>query len=448
MRIELNSGGLSGGSSVAVMQENLRGLAKSSEWLLAAFNNLKQYTCNINGGVGVLQDALSGIEARISNDEIRSENLKQTETQVNAFIQQVHTTDRNIAGIVVQNQDEFYEVNPWAKPAPQISNEAWIDDAVDWVKQTGGNIKDGIDKIRGMIQEFYNYAKGKFEEFREKFEYWWNDRTKITPIHIEDLVFDQETYDAYGGRQHGPKEDIERGDETAIRLYTDIIRENTGRTLSREELLRYLDAVRDEDGNTVVPGLNSEGCEYAAIVNTIFEYYTHRENGAEEFQRKFGFPLRDHQNRLNYNAILVDVYSKYDDPNYTGLTDDRAERSLERYMAEPGKDGHSSVQVDMKINATVTTTNIDNYIRDGKQVIVSAHNFILYTEDGRTIKRPGKGHSMVVTGITEDGRYIVSTWGGKAYIDPKDCGKEIYIEEDNQKIGGKVTLDFNVIEYK
>ncbi|MBR3630055.1 MAG: hypothetical protein IKN55_06245 [Oscillospiraceae bacterium] len=445
MRIELNSGGLFGGSSVAEMQDHLGTLTKGSEAMLFAFNNLKRFTYNINGGVGILQDALGGIEARISVDESRAANLKQTGTQVDAFIRQVRTTDSGVAELVVQNQDAFYEVNAWARPAAEASNKSWFDEAKEWVGQKIDQIKDGINKIKEKIKEIYNTIKEKLGEYWEKFKYWWNDHTKITPIHIEDEVYDQETYDAYGGRQHGPVEDVRDGDAEAIKLYTDIIRENTGKVMSEEELKQYLDGVYDENGEATIDGLNSEGCEYTAIVNTIFEYYTHRENGAEEFERKFGFSLRDHKGRLNYNAVLVDVYSKYDDPNFGGLTDKRAEKILEAYMAEPGKDGQSSVNVNMRTNVHITKTNIDNYLRDGKQVIVSAQNVKIYKEDGSVLQNcAGAGHAMVVTGVTEDGRYIVSTWGEKAYLDPKDCGKwnGSFFE------GGFVSMDFNVIEYQ
>ena len=278
----------------------------------------------------------------------------------------------------------------------------------------------------------------------------------ITPISIEDEVYDSNRYtdndvytdDYYGSRQHGPKMDVSSGDKQAIKDYTKIIQDNTGVTLSEQQLLEYLDAkfARDNNGRIKYDsngeafvekvGLNHEGCEYAAIVNTIFEYYIHRENGEQEFYNKFGYPLRYADGNLNYNYILVDVYSKYDDTNFSGLTDQKAEVILESYMSETGKDGNSSVNVDMKTGVHVTVRNIDNYLRSGKQVIMSAQNVIIRDESGNLMQDcAGDGHAMVVTGVTSDGRYIVSTWGMKGYIDPK-----------KQHLNTK--LEFSTIEYQ
>ena len=43
---------------------------------------------------------------------------------------------------------------------------------------------------------------------------------------------------------------------------------------------------------------------------------------------------------------------------------------------------------------------------------------------------------MTVTGVTEDGRYIVSSWGGKYYIDP------------DEMVNSATSYDFVYYKYK
>ena len=57
---------------------------------------------------------------------------------------------------------------------------------------------------------------------------------------------------------------------------------------------------------------------------------------------------------------------------------------------------------------------------------MSAKNFELFNSDNSSAtggERVGTEmrHVMIVTGVTSDGRYIVSTNGGKFYLDPKEC---------------------------
>ncbi len=431
MRIELNSGGFGGISPISNMQENIDSLLQKSETLVSALQSIRSYTYGMNGGVGILQDAVSNLDARLQAEETKKSSLTSTKKKIGSFVEYVVKVDTQVADAVDKNQEEFYNLNPWAKP-PQKEEKEWYEKFWDGVCSIGTSISETAQKAWDGIKSFYSTAKEKLNELFTGFQEWWKDHMTITPVEIKSEVFDDSKDDYYGSRQHGPAVDVKNGDEQTIKDYTDIIRENTGKTLTKDELLKYLDAVykkdkngkiiKDKNGYPIIEkdGLNSEGCEYAAIVNTIFEYYVGRENGEQEFYNKFGYPLRDANGNLNYNYVLVDMYSKYDDPNFGGLTDDRAEKIIESYMGEAGKDGNSKVNVDMETGVPITVTNVDNYLRSGKQVIISTQNVIIRNEDGSELQDCNNaGHSMVVTGVTPDGRYIVSTWGGKGYIDPK-----------------------------
>lgn len=456
MRIELNAGGLGGMASIPSMQTDVSSLLSKSSSLLASFQGVKNFAYNMNGGVGSLENAVNQIESRISFEESRITALQEVNKKSNGFIELAIATDIKVGGLVNKNKNEFYNVNEWAKPPQNSNNKNLIERGIEWLSSAGKAISDTIGKIKDSICGFCKSIKEKMDELMSRFKAWWKDHMTVTPVIIEDEVYDSDNYildgdltnDYYGSRQHGPMKDVAAGDKEAIKIYTDIIKKNTGKELSTEELMIYLDAEcekdangnvkRDQNGHRIVKkeGLNNEGCEYAAIVNTIFEYYIHRENGEQEFYNKFGYPLRDSKENLNYNIILVDMYSKYDDTSYKGLTDKKAEAILEAYMGEAGNDGKSSVNVDMKPGVRITVRNIDNYLNSGKQVIMSAQNVIIRDENGNLIQDcAGGGHAMVVTGVTEDGRYIVSTWGKKGYIDPK-------------KQHLNTSMDFSTIEYK
>ena len=59
----------------------------------------------------------------------------------------------------------------------------------------------------------------------------------------------------------------------------------------------------------------------------------------------------------------------------------------------------------------------------GYTIIVSGDQFNMYNEDGtRTNDAPVGGHAMVVTGVTGDGRLIVSSWGKEYYLNPEESG--------------------------
>ena len=56
----------------------------------------------------------------------------------------------------------------------------------------------------------------------------------------------------------------------------------------------------------------------------------------------------------------------------------------------------------------------------GQNVIIGATDFNLYDEDGIIMRENVGAHAMVLAGTTDDGRYIVSSWGEKYYMNPDE----------------------------
>ena len=111
------------------------------------------------------------------------------------------------------------------------------------------------------------------------------------------------------------------------------------------------------------------------------------------------------------------------------------------------------VKVKTKEYGTLTNNEIKNYLAEGKQVIISSQNVVLYNMDGTLLQNcAGAGHSLSVTGVTSDGRIIVSTWGKKAYVDRSDEGnfqsKTVLDENGNSQVKqGIMSMDFSVVEF-
>lgn len=248
---------------------------------------------------------------------------------------------------------------------------------------------------------------------------------------INSEVFDSEG--GYGGNQGAPANldsDSEEWKELAeiVRTYYP--------DKTDDEIRKYLEK------------MNAEGCGYVALINTILAAYEGRE---AEFERTFGFPMyRDGD--LNFNALLVDFYSSrdnhnmdakgndvfnkyedydgfwkeglkpwYDPDNDTtgwGSTPESREYRLQTYLESKGV----TVYVE---RTNVTPENFAEISKDS-YVEIRLSEFTLYDESGFG-KHYDSGHAMIITGTTEDGRYIVSSWGKKYYLDPKDVksNKEI-----------------------
>lgn len=222
--------------------------------------------------------------------------------------------------------------------------------------------------------------------------------------------------------------------------------------------------------------INFEGCGYIAIVNNIFVEYEGRE---AEFERIFGFPMYNKDGKANYDYLIVDFYANTDDQYYmdepmgaTSLVNDvvlqylngREDDFRRKYGCDPLSEGKIPEEVRQKIldeyqdMATVTldmngttryslenrfkhymeqkgiactsetltgsplpdTAKINRYLEDGQNVNIATDGFNLYEENGKAAAKDVGSHWMTATGTTDDGRYIVSSWGKRYYLNPSE----------------------------
>lgn len=245
---------------------------------------------------------------------------------------------------------------------------------------------------------------------------------------VKSLVFD-ETY-SYGGRQASPSDDTSDLRKSA---YYKIIRDNNPTIYySDEHLKKYL--LR----------LASEGCWYVATCNAIIKRYI--DNGREsEYENTFGYPIRNEIGNIDFDMLIVDYYSMADNHSWksnladfdyfedytekndgpkneydfrddiTGCGTSIKSRKI-KYAILKGKYG---ISISEKEIFYPHYKKIAKLINKGYDVVVSYTDGDVYNMDG-SVYCHVLSHAMYVTGVTSDGKYIVSTWGRKCYIDSKD----------------------------
>lgn len=99
------------------------------------------------------------------------------------------------------------------------------------------------------------------------------------------------------------------------------LKEHSDYFISLEEVQnivhKYYPEATEEDMELLFNKMSSVGCGYVASINTIFFEYANRENGEEEFERIFGFPMKNN-GIYNYELLFLDffLYCSYYENDY------------------------------------------------------------------------------------------------------------------------------------
>lgn len=228
-----------------------------------------------------------------------------------------------------------------------------------------------------------------------------------------------------------------------------------GKNSDREDLRELVHSYEeyedysDEEIGELFMKLNSEGCGYVAFANIIVDEYRRKE---EVFEKTFGFPLfiqnAAGETCVNYNRLIVDLYCASD--NHNRMVS--AGRQYDIYDPDEDKSPASGVGTTPKdriyrferyakaYGLAVKMENIECtpdeiYLRckeeigQGKRIIISTCPVRLVDRADEPAYMDG-GHAMMVTGLMDDGRIEVSSWGEKYYITPEDSD---YTEPDKNR---------------
>ena len=230
--------------------------------------------------------------------------------------------------------------------------------------------------------------------------------------------------------------------------------------------------VGDADENFIAFTLKSAyngGCGIASNANIIASIYSGIPYGESKFYNKYGFPLYYEEDNgtkhTNFNLLFTKLYLNaisYDltyDPLfdisnrlYVPFRDDICAyldvkikniglhpKFIEAYLKNELAD---DFLIDTKVMSRETGIEVyKNNIDDYDYCQICAHSFWLKPYDDAAIKTYGTnemdytnlGHCMTITGISDNGNYLVSSWGVQFELTSYEYGDFIFVgvEEKN-----------------
>lgn len=278
-----------------------------------------------------------------------------------------------------------------------------------------------------------NIFGGFFSGMWEWIKNFFKDDNKVPSYEVDSIVFDDDG--SYGGNQGAARFLDENSEER--KEIEEIVKRN----------MADCDMPNDMNFSKYLQKMNTEGCGYVALANSVFVYYQGRE---QDFENAFGYSMYNKKGDLNYNLLIADIYSSMDNRSggkYDKYADYNSAIDGDKENYDPWNDASGrgsdpdnyqeyldSFMFDKGVNSKVTflgtdTMNADelkDHTTNRESVLLGFFDGNIYYENGKVAQYIDGGHGMIVTGITEDGKYIVSSWGGKYIIDPKDGKCELY----------------------
>ena len=177
-----------------------------------------------------------------------------------------------------------------------------------------------------------------------------------------------------------------------------------------EFVRRYFPNMTDKEIDEFLSQMNHNGCAYISLINTLIKRYAGRE---EEFRRTFGFDLREPDGTYDYERLFIDYFCTTGGSSRNGMTDDQMVNTWRDYLSQKG------VNVNTERVEGVTPENW-NQMRNGGDIILTMSPLRMRNEQGKLVDDRNGGHAMTITGVTDDGLFVVSSWGKKYYVDPGD----------------------------
>jgi archaellum component FlaC len=173
-------------------------------------------------------------------------------------------------------------------------------------------------------------------------------------------------------------------------------------------------------------------------------------NGAEAFKKLYGVDLYDEFGNVSDEARQVIL-----DENFDGNPGRRLQAMLgndvsdtaslvsngnnpyewvnrfDKYLEQNGIDSDVEIITDRSLSGE----QISQYMDSGKSINIGigSEGINLYNVNGK-VDQKVDSHLMTITGVAENGDYIVSSWGKRYYIKPSEFGDEpVYLVTDISK---------------
>lgn len=309
----------------------------------------------MNGGLGILQNAVGDIDARIQAEESKRTSLQTAQQKCNSFFTLVSKTDNSCAEMVTQNQDEFYRVNQWAMPSPLVYTvSTWYQTAKKWISDS---VKDFTNNIEHSFQVYTetDFSSMSPEELNEYYE-----RTvKILEsgeVEADDIIKAKALLNYLGGKYSTDNERIER----FVNLFETIYPDQRERVEAARQL--YENAQGSQVTNDSKYQIYSEFLDSGSVSDEFIK---------QQFEAASRYPA------ALYHRICI----AQDEEKYIGVsssTDEMAEKFAKGtnkgykqgttwiYDVETHRNSDGSVDMSFKgANSTKRYTEITVYDKDG-----------------------------------------------------------------------------------
>ena len=331
-----------------------------------------------------------------------------TNTIERMFVTTNHTTEANITSHILR--PTIYDVN---HARAQLS------------------VTTDINQRRALFSEFFAVLHNTNDANVESLALSVLDRQMTFDDRMA-MIYNAELnglHDRFGGDQQGALELFNSqtrrnfsGDAYFARFAQNLFGTDNRREVRAE--LRYFESI---------------GCSFIAMANIILVEFANR---PIEFENTFGFPMFviDGQGvKFNFEMLALDIFVFGGPQARTGTR--ALYSSFEQYLESRGV----SITIRNGLNYSDTIEDaFSNALNDNQHIILDQRTTILYYTDGITTVfdsttmrgRENFAHAVTMTDITDDGNFVVSTWGMEALIRPAD-----YLQDDRSLTFVVVTFE-------
>lgn len=149
MRIEI----FANGGSVEQMQQGINVLHTDISATIESLQTICAKLNNMTGGVSNLSDALQSVNRKIREENVKLTSLEQTRQKVDTFLSNTIYTDSQVAALVAQNEEKFFDTYTWLRPNIKEEKSWWEQRMEDWNKfwSVAG---DALNDVWNGIVEF------------------------------------------------------------------------------------------------------------------------------------------------------------------------------------------------------------------------------------------------------------------------------------------------------
>ncbi|MBP5267503.1 MAG: hypothetical protein J6Z29_02850, partial [Ruminococcus sp.] len=121
--------------TVGAFEDDFQTMVDKARDVISSFKAVRKKTTGMSGGVGNLQGALDSIDRRINTEEQKVEKMESVGKKFGEFLANATATDKRVAELVSVNKENFYAVNPWARPKVE-KKKSFLKKAGEWLGNT------------------------------------------------------------------------------------------------------------------------------------------------------------------------------------------------------------------------------------------------------------------------------------------------------------------------